>query len=507
MVGNVCLTLARRLAIRAGWLPGGRGGRHRRRGRSEGHGRNSGVDTGSSQGLDGRPRHAAAARETAPGRVRHRRYTRPRWTCTSSGRSPRPRSGPRSTRSSDRPSPAGPAAGGDPRRGPRRARRARDPGAGATCCCRRCTPCRIGSAGSASRPSTTSRRRLAVPPAEAYGVATFYALFATKPRPPASPTSATTSPAGIAGAETICADLTRALGPAGEPARDGRSAGCASPCLGLCDLRAGRAVHGRRARRPIDGQPRADRRGGGPRAARGPTAPSAPPAASPAPRPQAGAAGELRLLAPGRRRRPDVARRLPRARRLRGARARARDRPRGRHRRGHRIEARWAAAAPRSRPAASGPPSPTQPAQPHYVVCNADESEPGTFKDRVLLEGDPFAVVEAMTIAGFATGAARGYLYIRGEYPLAEARIAAAHRRGARGRLPRRRRPRAPASPSTSSSGAAPAPTSAARRRRSSSRSRASAASRATSRRSRSRSGCSASRRSSTTSRRWPTSR
>ena len=58
-----------------------------------------------------------------------------------------------------------------------------------------------------------------------------------------------------------------------------------------------------------------------------------------------------------------------------------------------------------------------QAAQPHYLVCNADESEPGTFKDRVLLEGDPFAIVEAMTIAAFATGATRGYLYIRGEYP------------------------------------------------------------------------------------------
>src|SRR6185503_17734424 len=65
----------------------------------------------------------------------------------------------------------------------------------------------------------------------------------------------------------------------------------------------------------------------------------------------------------------------------------------------------------------------TQPAQPHYVVCNADESEPGTFKDRVLMELDPFAVVESVTIEGFATGAARGYLYIRGEYPLAESRI------------------------------------------------------------------------------------
>ena len=64
--------------------------------------------------------------------------------------------------------------------------------------------------------------------------------------------------------------------------------------------------------------------------------------------------------------------------------------------------------------------------RPHYVVCNADESEPGTFKDRVLMEGDPFAVVEGMTIAGFATGSERGYLYVRGEYPLAERRIVAA---------------------------------------------------------------------------------
>ena len=63
------------------------------------------------------------------------------------------------------------------------------------------------------------------------------------------------------------------------------------------------------------------------------------------------------------------------------------------------------------------------PARPHYVVCNADESEPGTFKDRVLLEGDPFAVIEGMTIAGFATGSERGYLYVRGEYPVATRRI------------------------------------------------------------------------------------
>ncbi len=61
--------------------------------------------------------------------------------------------------------------------------------------------------------------------------------------------------------------------------------------------------------------------------------------------------------------------------------------------------------------------------RPHYLVCNADESEPGTFKDRVLMEGDPFAVVEAMTIAGLAGGCEKGFLYVRAEYPRARHRI------------------------------------------------------------------------------------
>src|SRR5205823_5093818 len=64
-----------------------------------------------------------------------------------------------------------------------------------------------------------------------------------------------------------------------------------------------------------------------------------------------------------------------------------------------------------------------QPARPHYLVCNADESEPGTFKDRVLMEDDPFALVEAMTVAAFATGCERGFLYVRAEYPLAHERL------------------------------------------------------------------------------------
>ena len=59
----------------------------------------------------------------------------------------------------------------------------------------------------------------------------------------------------------------------------------------------------------------------------------------------------------------------------------------------------------------------------HYLICNADESEPGTFKDRVVMEGDPFAVIEGMTIVALAAGARQGYIYIRGEYPLATERL------------------------------------------------------------------------------------
>ncbi len=57
--------------------------------------------------------------------------------------------------------------------------------------------------------------------------------------------------------------------------------------------------------------------------------------------------------------------------------------------------------------------------EPKYLVCNADESEPGTFKDRVLMEEDPHSVLEGMLIAAYAIGAHQGYLYIRGEYPYA----------------------------------------------------------------------------------------
>jgi NADP-reducing hydrogenase subunit HndC len=61
-----------------------------------------------------------------------------------------------------------------------------------------------------------------------------------------------------------------------------------------------------------------------------------------------------------------------------------------------------------------------------YIVCNADESEPGTFKDRLMLEGDPHSIIEAMTLAGYAVGAQEGYIYVRGEYALAQERLSRA---------------------------------------------------------------------------------
>jgi formate dehydrogenase iron-sulfur subunit len=72
-----------------------------------------------------------------------------------------------------------------------------------------------------------------------------------------------------------------------------------------------------------------------------------------------------------------------------------------------------------------------------YIVCNADEGDSGTFADRMLMEGDPFSLIEGMTIAGFAAGAGKGYIYIRSEYPHAVgtmlAAIQAARREGVLG--------------------------------------------------------------------------
>ncbi len=223
-------------------------------------------------------------------------------------------------------------------------------------------------------------RRLDVPPADAYGVASFYALLALEERP--------------ADVLHVCDDLSCRL--AGAKVPEGAHA---SPCLGLCE-RAPASL------RTIAGE--------SPREIQLPeTGP---------PLPQAGEPG-LRLLRrigagldPGSLdsyRSHGGYSALRRAVELGPAgvlREVADSRLLGRGGAAFPTGAKWEAVS-------------RQPVHPHYLVCNADESEPGTFKDRVLMEGDPFALLEAMTIAAYATGCERGFVYVRAEYPLAHERL------------------------------------------------------------------------------------
>ena len=258
-------------------------------------------------------------------------------------------------------------------------------------------------------------RRLAVAPAEAYGVATFYALYATTPRPPIMAHVCDDIACRLAGAERICEDLGRSVGPEGAAARDGQVGWHRSPCLGLCDLApaAMLTTAGQHptvaSAAPIDAAGIVARLDG---AALTRTPPPVPQAGDPS----------LRLL-----RRVGVVDpvSLDDYRAHGGYAALAKTIEMGSEAviaevTASKLMGRGGAAFPTGRKWAAVA---SQAAQPHYFVCNADESEPGTFKDRVLLEGDPFAVVEAMTIGAFATGASQGYIYIRGEYPEAEAAI------------------------------------------------------------------------------------
>jgi NADH-quinone oxidoreductase subunit F len=260
-------------------------------------------------------------------------------------------------------------------------------------------------------------RRLQVPPAEAYGVASFYALLATEPRAPLVAHVCDDIACKLAGADETCRQLESALGPAGE-SRDGRSTWLRSPCLGLCE-RAPAALIQRSgapevqkevASAPVDAADiEAALRGG-----------EWPPPATPLV-PQAGQP-QLKLL-----RRVGVAdpESLDDYRRLGGYESLRRALELGpegviREVLDSKLVGRGGAAFPMGRKWDAVAKAPVHP---HYLVCNADESEPGTFKDRVLMEADPFALIEAMTVAGYATGCEHGYLYIRGEYPLARKRL------------------------------------------------------------------------------------
>ncbi|MEU1485665.1 NAD(P)H-dependent oxidoreductase subunit E [Streptomyces sp. NPDC005752] len=270
-------------------------------------------------------------------------------------------------------------------------------------------------------------RRLTVAPAEAYGVATFYAMFSVRPRPAKVLHVCTDLACAARGSAALCADLTERLGAAGTPAEG--AVWQESPCLGLCE-RAPAALLLQAGRDPAQPGPDSSRHAAVVAPADAPAlvatarsprdTPEEPPA--PAAVPQAGDPGLVLLRRVGT---VDPAS-LDDYRSNGGYTALRRAFALGpagviREVLDAGLVGRGGAAFPTGRKWQA---TAQQADGPHYLVCNADESEPGTFKDRVLMEGDPYALVEAMTIAGYAIGAHRGYIYLRGEYPRAYARLA-----------------------------------------------------------------------------------
>ena len=258
--------------------------------------------------------------------------------------------------------------------------------------------------------------RLTVPPAEAYGVASFYAMFRTTPSPGAVVHICDDLACQVNGAEQLCEQMKRRFGAEGaESAFDGAGVTWQrSPCLGQCD-RGSAALIQHAAADPA-------------RVALGPADPDQIWRALSVPELDAG-----RPLVTGSSRTISLLRRIGRvdpssldSYRAEGGYEMLRRAvflgPQGvlREVKDARLLGRGGAAFPT---AIKWEAVAANPVRPHYVVCNADESEPGTFKDRVLMEDDPYALVEALTIMGYACGAEQGYIYIRGEYPLAEERL------------------------------------------------------------------------------------
>jgi NADH-quinone oxidoreductase subunit F len=252
-------------------------------------------------------------------------------------------------------------------------------------------------------------RRLTVPPAEAYGVATFYAMFSVKPRPATVLHVCTDLACAAAGAAELCTGVEARLGP-------GSGVGVErSPCLGLCERApAALAVRAGDPVRTAVSAPTTVARAA--EAASAPdSAPEEPPAAFAVPQ-----AGDPSLVLLSRVGVVDPAS-LDDYRAHGGYAALRRAFALGpagviREVTDAGLVGRGGAAFPTGRKWQA---TASQPDHPHYLVCNADESEPGTFKDRVVMEGDPYALVEAMTVAAYAVGAHKGYLYLRGEYPRA----------------------------------------------------------------------------------------
>jgi len=264
-------------------------------------------------------------------------------------------------------------------------------------------------------------RRLSIPPAEAYGVASFYAMFALEPRPPRVVHVCDDLACRIGGAEQVCRELEQRLGPPGVPSTDGRFTWVRSPCLGRCE-RAPAAMFLQSGEEPYEWSvaPMTAERvveileG---RAWERHDLPGAPQALDPDARSGLRLLRRVGTVEPGSL---DDYRANGGYQALRVA---LKLGPEGviREVKDSRLLGRGGAAFPTG---VKWEAVARQPVRPHYFVCNADESEPGTFKDRIVIERDPFSLVEALTIAGYATGAETGFVYLRGEYPLAYRRLA-----------------------------------------------------------------------------------
>jgi NADH-quinone oxidoreductase subunit F len=235
-------------------------------------------------------------------------------------------------------------------------------------------------------------RRLAVPPAEVFSVATFYALLSVDPRPQRMAHVCDDAACRATGGETVLSQL------------GDREDVASSPCLGQCEF--GSAAFVQRAGQadvviaPATAEAIEAVLAGTEPPSRSPTKPmrsidildrigTVDPTRIDSYREHGGYAALERALEIG----PDLIIDEVKTSGLRGRGGAAF--PTG---------VKWQGAAESD-------------ARTRYLICNADESEPGTFKDRTIMEGDPFSVIEAMTIAGFAIGAEQGYLYVRGEYP------------------------------------------------------------------------------------------
>ena len=268
--------------------------------------------------------------------------------------------------------------------------------------------------------------RLDVAPAEAHGVASFYGMFSLSPRPAVIAHVCDDIACMTRGAGALCAELEEKLGPAGAPCLEGQASWQRSACLGMCERGPASLVTaaGKTPReRVIAPGTSKDIVSAVEDAVRGRLPAEADTLNTKLSVPQADRA-QLRLL---RRVGQLDAKSLDDYRRAGGYEALRRAFEWG----AERVIREVIDSKLLGRGGAAFPTGKKWEAvhlqrhlgRAHYVICNADESEPGTFKDRIMMEGDPFAVLEGMTIAAFAVGAQKGFIYVRGEYPLATERL------------------------------------------------------------------------------------